>query len=83
MPFDELSKNKRFQAHCANVIGTLSGVIDHIHDPELTEASLLTLAERHKNRGQTQQQFQVNKFLLSESFFIFITIATYVKVDNN
>ncbi|XP_032667930.1 globin-like [Odontomachus brunneus] len=68
MSFDELSKNKRFQAHCANIIGALSGVIDHIHDPELMEASLLTLAERHKIRGQTLQQFQNLRHVLEDLF---------------
>ncbi|XP_014477681.1 PREDICTED: globin [Dinoponera quadriceps] len=68
IPFDELSKNKRFQAHCANIIGTLSGTIDHIHDPELMEAGLLTLAERHKARGQTREQFQNLRHVLEDLY---------------
>ncbi|KAH0955164.1 hypothetical protein HN011_009756 [Eciton burchellii] len=58
IPFDELSKNKRFQAHCANVVSTLSSVIHQMHDPTLMEASLLSLADRHKARGQTEEHFQ-------------------------
>lgn len=69
MPIDELSKNKRFQAHCANIIAAFSSVIDHIHDPELAEASLLSLADRHKARGQTQEHFQVHELFLSRHIF--------------
>ncbi|XP_020288539.1 cytoglobin-2 [Pseudomyrmex gracilis] len=58
MPFDELAKNKKFQAHCANIVSAISGAIDQLHDPTLMEATLLSLAERHKNRGQKLEHFQ-------------------------
>lgn len=58
-PLTELPANKRFQAHCASVITALNNVIDSLHDPALMEASLIGLAERHKNRGQTKEEFQV------------------------
>ncbi|KOX77511.1 Cytoglobin-2 [Melipona quadrifasciata] len=57
-PLNELPANKRFQAHCASVITALNNVIDSLHDPELMEASLVSLAERHKKRGQTKEEFQ-------------------------
>ncbi|XP_017791067.1 PREDICTED: globin-like isoform X1 [Habropoda laboriosa] len=58
-PLNELPANKRFQAHCASVITALNNVIDSLHDPGLMEASLIGLAERHKKRGQTKEEFQV------------------------
>ncbi|XP_011152631.1 globin [Harpegnathos saltator] len=66
IPFEELSKNKKFQAHCVSVIAGLSNVIDHIHNPELMEASLINLAERHKNRGQTREHFQNLRYVLED-----------------
>lgn len=57
-PLNELPANKRFQAHCASVITALNNVIDSLHDPALMEASLVGLAERHKKRGQTKEEFQ-------------------------
>lgn len=65
-PLDELPGNKRFQAHCASVITALSSVIDSLHDPGLMEASLISLAERHKKRGQTKEEFQNLKDVVLE-----------------
>ncbi|XP_011696849.1 PREDICTED: cytoglobin-2 [Wasmannia auropunctata] len=67
-PLDELSKNKRFQAHCANVIATLGKVIEQMHDPELMEASLINFTEKHKTRGQTQQHFENLKQVMLDLF---------------
>ncbi|XP_043585650.1 cytoglobin-2-like [Bombus pyrosoma] len=58
VPFDELPANKRFQAHCVSVITALNSVIDSLHDPGLMEASLISLGERHKKRGQTKEEFE-------------------------
>lgn len=68
MPLDELPKNKRFQAHCANVISTFSSAIDYVRDPELMEASLLSLIERHKARGQTRQHFENLRLVLENLY---------------
>ncbi|CAK9834328.1 unnamed protein product [Anthophora retusa] len=65
-PLNELSANKRFQAHCASIITALNNVIDFLHDPGLMEASLIGLAERHKKRGQTEEQFQNLKEVILE-----------------
>lgn len=67
-PLDELSKNKRFQAHCANIIATLGKVIEQMHDPELMEASLINFTEKHKNRGQTPKQFENLKKVMLDVF---------------
>lgn len=64
IPLDDLPKNKRFQAHCANIISAFSNAIDQLHDPELMEATLLSLADRHKARGQVLEHFQVSKSIL-------------------
>ncbi|XP_029032222.1 globin 1 [Osmia lignaria lignaria] len=58
IPLDALPDNKRFQAHCASIIAALNNVIDSLHDPGLMEASLTSLAERHKKRGQTKEEFE-------------------------
>ncbi|KAG7189408.1 hypothetical protein KM043_017113 [Ampulex compressa] len=58
IPLDELSSNKRFQAHCANVVLALNNVINSLHDPGLMEAELMALGEKHKKRGQTKAEFQ-------------------------
>ncbi|KAK2578569.1 hypothetical protein KPH14_012215 [Odynerus spinipes] len=58
VPLNELQNNKRFQAHCASIIATLSSVVDSLHDFGLLEANIITLAERHKKRGQTKEEFQ-------------------------
>lgn len=34
-----------------------------MYDPELMHASLINLIEKHKNRGQTQEQFEVSEDL--------------------
>ncbi|CAK9796751.1 unnamed protein product [Anthophora quadrimaculata] len=65
-PLNELPANKRFQAHCASIITALNNVIDSLHDPGLMEASLIGLAERHKKRGQTEEQFQNLKEVILE-----------------
>jgi len=65
---DELSKNKRFQAHCANIVATLGKVIEQMYDPELMEATLINFTEKHKNRGQTQKHFENLKQLMLELF---------------
>ncbi|XP_078043673.1 globin-like [Augochlora pura] len=66
IPITELPANKRFQAHCASVITALNNVIDSLHDPGLMKASLIGLAERHKNRGQKKEQFQNLKEVVLE-----------------
>ncbi|XP_031848710.1 globin 1 [Nomia melanderi] len=66
VPLPELPNNKRFQAHCASIITALNTVIDSLHDPGLMEASLIGLAERHKNRGQKKQEFQDLKEVIQE-----------------
>lgn len=68
VPLNELEKNKRFQAHCANIVATLGKVIEQMHDPELMEASLINFAEKHKNRGQTPKQFENLKQIMLDSF---------------
>ncbi|KAL0128636.1 hypothetical protein PUN28_003787 [Cardiocondyla obscurior] len=68
VPLDELSKNKRFQAHAVNIVATLGKVIEQMHDPELMEASLINLTEKHKNRGQTQKQFENLKQVILNLF---------------
>ncbi|XP_033337854.1 cytoglobin-2 [Megalopta genalis] len=68
MPLPELPANKKFQAHCANIIAALNSVIDSLHDPGLMDANLIMLAERHKNRGQTEQQFQDMKQVILDVF---------------
>jgi hypothetical protein len=86
VPIDELSKNKRFQAHCANIVATLGKVIEQMHDPELMEASVINFTEKHKNRGQTQKQFEVSKCLSScllHSFFDYITTFSLSLSHNN
>lgn len=78
MPVEELPKNKRFQAHCASVVNALNNVVDSINDFELLEASLVSLGERHKHRGQTKQQFDVGSYysisLFIHSFIFFIKL---------
>ncbi|XP_070166711.1 globin 1 [Polyergus mexicanus] len=68
IPIDELPKNKRFQAHCASIISTFSKLIEQMYDPELMQASLINVIEKHKNRGQTQEQFENLKQLLLSLF---------------
>ncbi|XP_072748112.1 globin 1 isoform X2 [Anoplolepis gracilipes] len=68
MPLDELPKNKRFQAHCASIIATFTKLIEQMCDPELMEATLINLIEKHKNRGQTRQQFDNLRELLLSLF---------------
>lgn len=76
IPLDQLSKNKGFQAHSANVMRAFSSIFDYIHDPELIEASILSLAERHKIRGQKREQFEViNSSLVALSSLYIIVIA--------
>ncbi|XP_076299292.1 globin-like [Lasioglossum baleicum] len=66
IPVTELPANKRFQAHCAGIIAALNTVIDSLHDPGLMEASLISLAERHKKRGQKKEEFQNLKEVIME-----------------
>lgn len=66
IPLHELPSNKRFQAHCASIITALNNVIDSLHDPGLVEANLISLAERHKKRGQTKEQFENLKEVVLE-----------------
>ncbi|XP_011497852.1 PREDICTED: globin [Ceratosolen solmsi marchali] len=54
---EELSANKKFQAHCLNVVTALNNIIDSINDLALLEANLLGIGERHHRRGQTKEQF--------------------------
>ncbi|XP_029680031.1 globin [Formica exsecta] len=68
IPIDELPKNKRFQAHSASIISTFSKLIEQMYDPELMHASLINLIEKHKNRGQTQEQFENLKQLMLSLF---------------
>ncbi|KMQ93555.1 globin 1 [Lasius niger] len=58
VPIDELPKNKRFQAHCVSIISTFGKLIELMYDPELMQASLTNVIEKHKTRGQTQEQFE-------------------------
>lgn len=57
IPVDELPANKKFQAHCQNIMSTLSNAFDALNDIDLMEAILHTAGERHDRRGQTRQQF--------------------------
>ncbi|XP_018346908.1 PREDICTED: cytoglobin-2 [Trachymyrmex septentrionalis] len=68
VPLDELPKNKRFQAHCINIVATLGKVIEQMHDPELMEATLINFTEKHKARGQTPEQFENLKQVILEAF---------------
>lgn len=64
VPLEELPANKRFQAHSGSVVTALNNIIDSLNDPGLLEANLLTLGERHGQRGQTKQQFENLKQVL-------------------
>lgn len=68
IPIDELSKNKRFQAHCVNVIATLGKAIEQMNDSELMEASVINFTEKHKIRGQTQKHFEHLKEVILDAF---------------
>lgn len=68
VPIDELPKNKRFQAHCVNIISAISKLLEQMCDPELMQATLINLIEKHKNRGQTQEQFENLRQLLVKLF---------------
>jgi hypothetical protein len=57
---EELPTNKKFQAHCLNVVTALNNVIDSINDLALLEANLIGIGERHHRRGQTKEQFLVS-----------------------
>ncbi|XP_076242687.1 globin 1 [Calliopsis andreniformis] len=57
IPVDELSTNKKFQAHCQNIMTTLNNAFDALNDIDLMEAVLHTVGERHGRRGQNRQQF--------------------------
>lgn len=59
MPIDQLNNNKKFQAHCAGIIATISTVIDSLQDAELLVANIVVFAERHRKRGQTIKSFEV------------------------
>lgn len=65
VPLDELQNNKRFQAHCASIIAAISNVIDSLNDVGLLEANIITLAERHKKRGQTKEEFENLKTVMT------------------
>ncbi|KOC64471.1 Globin [Habropoda laboriosa] len=57
VPLDELAASKKFQAHCQNIVSTLSNAIDALNDVDLMEAILHTAGERHGRRGQGRQEF--------------------------
>lgn len=59
MPIDQLNDNKKFQAHCAGIIATISTVIDSLQDFDLLVANITVFAERHRKRGQTVKSFEV------------------------
>ncbi|XP_051158534.1 globin isoform X2 [Leptopilina boulardi] len=66
VPLEELPNNKKYQAHCLNIVTALGSVIDAINDPPLMEASLISLGERHRKRGQTKEQFDQLKAVIME-----------------
>ncbi|OXU22325.1 hypothetical protein TSAR_012070 [Trichomalopsis sarcophagae] len=66
VPLEELSANKKFQAHCLNIVTALNNVIDSINDPALLEANLVAIGERHHRRGQTKEQFLHLKEVIAE-----------------
>ncbi|KAK9309244.1 hypothetical protein QLX08_000996 [Tetragonisca angustula] len=57
VPVDELADNKKFQAHCQNIMSTLSNSIDALDDVDLMDAILHSTGERHGRRGQGTQEF--------------------------
>lgn len=68
IPLDDLAKNKKFQAHCVNIVSTLGKLIEQMHDPELMEASLINFTEKHKIRGQTKMHFENLKQVMLDLF---------------
>ncbi|KAL2717224.1 globin 1 isoform X1 [Vespula squamosa] len=66
MPIDQLNNNKKFQAHCAGIIATISTVIDSLQDADLLVANIVIFAERHRKRGQTIKSFEDLKPVIAE-----------------
>ncbi|XP_043492198.1 globin CTT-E/E' [Polistes fuscatus] len=66
MPIDQLPGNKRFQAHCAGIIATISTVIDSLQDFDLLVANIEIFTERHRKRGQKQKEFEDLKPVMAE-----------------
>lgn len=63
---DDLSGNKRFQAHTNGVIYAFSSVVDAIDEPELLLTILSKVGESHRPRNITEKSFSVsvNLYLL-------------------
>ena len=87
VPVDELADNKKFQAHCQNIMSTLSNSIDALDDADLTDAILHSTGERHGRRGQGTQEFIVSSFRPFFFFFFFwplyaSTIKLFIRSNN-
>lgn len=67
VPVDELADNKKFQAHCQNIMSTLSNAIDALDDADLMDAILHSTGERHGRRGQGTQEFIDLKGVMMEA----------------
>ncbi|KAI4495508.1 hypothetical protein M0802_008722 [Mischocyttarus mexicanus] len=66
MSLEELPGNKRFQAHCAGIIATISSAIDSLQDFDLLVANIEIFTERHRKRGQKVNEFEDLKPVVAE-----------------
>lgn len=54
VPYDELTKNKRFMAHAYTVISAVDGLVENIDDPEMLFEMLLKTGMNHGKRHKIE-----------------------------
>ncbi|XP_069685059.1 globin D, coelomic-like [Periplaneta americana] len=66
IPLPELRGSKKLTAHAANVMYSLTSVVDNLEDPECLTELLIKLGENHGRRKVTEKEFHDLKTVLMQ-----------------
>lgn len=63
LPRERFAEDKKFQAHCANIIYTLSAIVESLNDTDLLVQMLLKSGESHGRRKVPAKAYWVRVLL--------------------
>ena len=68
VPLNELAANRKLQAHAANIMYSMTMLVDSLNDVECLVQHLATIGRNHRRRHLKRHHFQVNLSLSCVDF---------------
>lgn len=60
LPKEKLPEDKKFQAHCANIVFALTSIVDSLDNPDLLVGLLIKSGESHGRRKIPEKAYWVS-----------------------